>query len=529
MNFLEAALCGFFIIGDAMPFNGSGIFSLVSGNPVVTGTVISSTVQNNTMSDVAVALTDCVTKDGQSTPTNNIPMGTFRITGLGDAVNLQDAVTAKQLINGITSLTTVAGTDTITATAVPTITTYAVGQEFNFISAGTNTTNTVTLNINGLGAKAITKFGTNTLSPADIVTGQIVKVRYDGTQFQAVMPVMGAISGRNRIINGNCNIAQRGSLVCTSGVSGYGGPDRFFAINTASAGGSFTQSVSTMSVNGRAQPCVVQTVNTSISSMTGVNYWEGIQQIIEGVNAFDLLGKPVVVSFWFQTTVTGTYSFALVDGASTNSYVSTFSATANTPTKVVIPIATLSTSLSITNTNGPGLIVIIGALNTGTFSTASLNSWQSGNHFTSTTLTNWGIAGNTIAVTELQLEAGSVATPFEERSYGQEIALCYRYYWQHALLSSNPIGVGQAQTTTTAYIPVQLLVTMRAAPTMSSPGGMFRLGGEQVSAPTFVAISGQAVLFSVTFSVTAFVAGNAVVLTAGTSPTLSALIANAEL
>jgi hypothetical protein len=66
-----------------MPFNGSGTFTLVAGNPVVTGTSISSTVQNNTMSDFATGFTTCLTKDGQTTPTANLPMGGFYLTNAG--------------------------------------------------------------------------------------------------------------------------------------------------------------------------------------------------------------------------------------------------------------------------------------------------------------------------------------------------------------------------------------------------------------------------------------------------------------
>jgi len=79
-----------------MPYNGSGTFSLTSGNPVVSGTTISSTVQNTTMSDVAVALTNCVTRDGQSPPTANIPMGGYKITGLAAAAANGDAVRYEQ-------------------------------------------------------------------------------------------------------------------------------------------------------------------------------------------------------------------------------------------------------------------------------------------------------------------------------------------------------------------------------------------------------------------------------------------------
>ena len=65
-----------------MAFSG-GVFSLSAGNPVVTGTTISSTVQNNTMSDVATGLSTCVLKDGTQIVTANIPMAGFKFTGLG--------------------------------------------------------------------------------------------------------------------------------------------------------------------------------------------------------------------------------------------------------------------------------------------------------------------------------------------------------------------------------------------------------------------------------------------------------------
>lgn len=76
-----------------MPFNGSGSYILPAGNPVVNGTTISSNVQNNTMSDIAIALSDCLTRDGQSPATANIPMGGFKITGLGNSISTGQAAT----------------------------------------------------------------------------------------------------------------------------------------------------------------------------------------------------------------------------------------------------------------------------------------------------------------------------------------------------------------------------------------------------------------------------------------------------
>jgi hypothetical protein len=177
-----------------LPYNGSGVFTLVSGNPVVTGTVISSTVQNNTMADIVNnGLTNCLTKDGQQTPTANIPLGGFRLTGVGNAVNAQDAVTAAQLQGGaLMTLTSVAGTDTITANTLPVTAAYVAGQTFDLPVAGANTTNNVTININALGAKNVTKFGGVGLVPGDLQG--TVKLRYDGTQFQLISPAAVAMA-----------------------------------------------------------------------------------------------------------------------------------------------------------------------------------------------------------------------------------------------------------------------------------------------------------------------------------------------
>ena len=75
-----------------MAFNGSGTYNLPSGNPVVTGTTISSTWANTTLSDIASALTNCITRDGQSPATGNIPMGNYKLTGIGSPTTTGDAL-----------------------------------------------------------------------------------------------------------------------------------------------------------------------------------------------------------------------------------------------------------------------------------------------------------------------------------------------------------------------------------------------------------------------------------------------------
>ena len=167
-----------------MARNGAGIYSLPAGNPVTTGTTISSTWANSTLTDIANSLTASIAYDGQTIPVANLPMANFVHTTVGAATNRTNYAQAAQVQDSTFQyLTSVAGTNTITATAALGMSAYTVGQIFRFISAGANT-GAVTLNINGIGATAITKNGTLPLLSGDIPASAFVTVFYDGTQFQ---------------------------------------------------------------------------------------------------------------------------------------------------------------------------------------------------------------------------------------------------------------------------------------------------------------------------------------------------------
>ena len=170
-----------------MSFNGSGTFLInTAGQPVVSGTVISSTAFNALTADLATGLSTAITKDGQTTVTANIPMSTYKFTGLGVGSAATDSANLSQVQSTVTKLlNSVSGADTITATASPTLAAYAAGQMFYFVAAGDNTTS-VTLNIDALGAKAVTRDGSTALVAADIKSGEVIVVVYDGTRFQVV-------------------------------------------------------------------------------------------------------------------------------------------------------------------------------------------------------------------------------------------------------------------------------------------------------------------------------------------------------
>jgi hypothetical protein len=202
-----------------MSYNGSGTFVINStGQPVVTGTVISSTAFNALTADLATGLSTALTKDGQTTPTANLPMGTFKFTGMGNGSAATDSATISQVQSSFGSFLTVSGTDTITASVSPSLTAYATGQMFAFVAANTNT-GAVTVNISSLGAKSITKTGTTALVAGDLTANYLYVVVYDGTQFQVVG--VSATTFTNLTISGVLTLSGAGVQMTSSGTGAW--------------------------------------------------------------------------------------------------------------------------------------------------------------------------------------------------------------------------------------------------------------------------------------------------------------------
>ena len=128
-----------------MSRNGSGTYTLPAGNPVVTGTTISSTWANNTLTDIATALTGSLAADGQTTATGNLKMGNNRVTGLADGIASTDGATVSQVAASVAGLGTMstqnANAVAITGGAINGTTvgasTASTGAFTNFTASGT--------------------------------------------------------------------------------------------------------------------------------------------------------------------------------------------------------------------------------------------------------------------------------------------------------------------------------------------------------------------------------------------------------
>ncbi len=173
-----------------MGFNGSGSYVPPAASyPPITKTLITIAKFTALIDDIVTALSNGVQKDGQTTVTANLPMSTFKLTGLGVGTALTDSVSVVTMMNQ-TGLYVKAGAvggtgDATTLTPVPAITAYVDGMSFAYMATNANTTAT-TVNVSGLGAKTIKKGATADLAANDILASAMVTLRYNGTNFMKV-------------------------------------------------------------------------------------------------------------------------------------------------------------------------------------------------------------------------------------------------------------------------------------------------------------------------------------------------------
>lgn len=172
-----------------MAFNGSGTFNRVHNWVSDRDASVPITASRADAEDdgFATGLSTCITKDGQTTITANLPMAGFKHTGVGNAAARTDYLAAGQFQDGSTVFAVGAGTaDAQTVSLSPTITAYTDGMELNFEAGATNT-GAMTLNVSSVGAQSVVlQDGTDT--PAGAVTsGNFYKVIYDLTNTNWVL------------------------------------------------------------------------------------------------------------------------------------------------------------------------------------------------------------------------------------------------------------------------------------------------------------------------------------------------------
>jgi len=281
---------------------------------------------------------------------------------------------------------------------------------------------------------------------------------------------------RNRIINGAMTIDQRNAGALVSNANGYI-TDRWSLGKFDPTGGAYSGQQVTDAPSGFTNSLKV-TVTTSITQSSD-QFWQAFQTI-EGYNVADLAwgtasAQPVTVSFWVKSSVTGTYSITLFNsgvGSVDRAYVTTYVInSANTWEYKTVTVAGDTSSASYWGTtNGAGIGVYFD-LGCGTNQQATANTWTTANaRRVSGTVRLMATGSATWQITGVQLEEGTAASPFENRLYGTELALCQRYCMKWLGNQTNEIisgGAFNAYSSTNAQGAVAPPVTMRSTPTIT--------------------------------------------------------------
>jgi hypothetical protein len=288
----------------------------------------------------------------------------------------------------------------------------------------------------------------------------------------------GQVSGRrNIVINGAMQVDQRGATVTASGYS----VDRFTITKTAmdELVIAVTQDTDTPSEFTTALKLAV---TTEESAPQAVDELLDIRHIIEAQNLQHLefgtaTAKKLTLSFWVRSSTTGKYSllFLLDDDTRSNLQSYTIS-TANTWEYKTITIDGDTTGV-IDNNSGIGMS-IIWTLSAGTNFTGTPHAgWgaysETEDHAHSDMVDFAAVDDGTFHITGVQLEVGSVATPFEHRSFGEELELCKRYYQSIGDRENNhtlPLFDTAAQDATDSTSTFHFFPPMRATPTLETTG-----------------------------------------------------------
>lgn len=167
-----------------MAFNGAGVFQRVHNwvADKAANIKITASRMDTEMDGFATGLSNCVTKDGQTNPTADLPMSSQKHTGVANADARDQYGAVGQIQDSAYLYAAVSGTDTYTMNLSPAITAYAAGQSFVGLVTNANT-GAATLNVNSVGAKNILDVGGSALVAGDIPANSIISVVYDGTQF----------------------------------------------------------------------------------------------------------------------------------------------------------------------------------------------------------------------------------------------------------------------------------------------------------------------------------------------------------
>jgi len=299
-----------------------------------------------------------------------------------------------------------------------------------------------------------------THATADIADNAITEAKI------ADAAVVSLKSGRkNLIINGGMNVAQRATSVTGFSTSGYTTCDRW-EWNRGTGTYSLTQEEDTLNPSGHSK-----SFKLACTTSGATNTLQYLRHRLEGISTASLAygtsgAKATTLSFWVKSNIVDTFGFGLIQHSTTQrgSYHTYTIAAADTWQKVTFNIAgDTAGNTEWVNTMVMSLDFFLSGANGGT---SPDGSWGTRDAAVAASA-DISVSGKYWQITGVQLELGSTATDFEHRSYGEELALCQRYYEQSPSLAGFSGAKELLAISTGALGGFHFLQTKRAAPSIS--------------------------------------------------------------
>jgi hypothetical protein len=316
----------------------------------------------------------------------------------------------------------------------------------------------------GAGTTAITVGTNQAVTMAGAVSSSSLTVNSNN------ISAVNSLGFRNRIINGDMRIDQRNNGASVTPTNGAYTLDRWAAFVSQASKITVQQNAGSVTPPAGFTNYLGVTVGASANVTVGSSDYFFIQQAIEGYNVADFGfgaagAATITFSFWVRSSVTGTFGGVLYNGGGSRSYPYSYVInSANTwEQKTVTVVGDTTGTWQKTTSAGFQLTFSLG---TGSTYNGAAGSWVGANYYGTTgAATPITTNGATFYITGVQLEAGSVATPFERRDYGRELILCQRYYEIGGATSYN----NQASS----VLGVPYKVTKRATPTWTALGNFY--------------------------------------------------------
>ena len=296
------------------------------------------------------------------------------------------------------------------------------------------------------------------------------------------------LNGRNMIINGGMQVWQRATATTAVVNDTYSTVDRWkFWESSEGAYTSEKHAMSLAEINTTGHSQAVALNVTTADGTIAAGQYSYFAQYVEAQNCQHLqwgtaAAKDATLSFWVKSKIAGTYCVAFTKEDSTTyvdikEYTIDDADTWEYKTITITPTDGSTTLITgaggiIVNDSGKGISILFGLAWGSTYHNTK-DIWSTNSDYSSDQQVNWmSSTSNDFYITGIQFEAGSVATPFEHRSYGDELAKCMRYYFRNT--GGDTFIAGQLiPSTTTAALGYSIMpVSLRSTSITLSSGSI---------------------------------------------------------